>query len=1188
MWHVITDGPMKILKVRTSTSTTEGAPKMKEKLRYEWTVEHKRKTNLDNLAKYILYKTLDKNMFSKIKSCSTAKEIWENLTQLCEGNDQTKENKLMVATQKFDNIKMRPGETMTEFDERFNSIVIELSSLGKIYNNGEVVIETMRALFREWDIKTMTMRESKDLNKIELYDLFTDLKVYEFEINSRNKEGTSTSITFQALVTAEEPPVAIVAKSTKQINDDTMLRFVKSFCHFKADYKKPKRDDKKSFDKNNMKEQKALIVEESKRKLAESDSDKSSSSESEDEIVKCFMVDDNEVFDFNSDEFTKDDLTNAVNDIEYKKLCIKNIVGMFNHRDEEDEQKFVKGKVVLMKKNVLDFSDFNASIIDKTNELFGRKVSIQLVSSIYGDPSEKGLRGRLSKETYLDNWISSSTSIAAGDSVFDVVFEWEVKNMGCPGAFIIRNNHSNEFYLKSLTLDHVPAHGKVHFVCNSWVYPKEKYATDRVFFTNQTYLPNETPVALVSLREEELKNLRGDGMDNTKKLEEWDRVYDYAYYNDLGDPDRGENYARPVLGGSSEYPYPQRGRTSRPLTKTDTNIESRLPLISSLNNYVPRDERFGHLKMSDFLVYQLKASVQLLLPEFEALCDKTTNEFDTIQDTFELYEGGFKLPEGHLLEEIYKHIPLEMLKELLIMTDGEGTFKFPTPQVIQEDKSSWRTDEEFAREMLAGVNPVIISLLEEFPPKSKLDPLEYGNQNSTITKEHMEFNLDGLTIEETINQNKIFILDHHDSLMPYLSRINTTTTKTYASRTLLILRKDGTLMPLTIELSLPNPKGDKYGAISKVYTPAQHGVDNSIWQLAKAYVVVNDSGVHQLISHWLNTHAVIEPFVIATNRQLSVLHPIQKLLDPHFRDTMNINAFARQTLINAGGDLELTFFPSKYAMEMSSVVYRSWVFTDHSLPSDLIKRGIAVKDAKGKHGLRLLIEDYPYAVDGLEIWSAIKTWVEDYCNFYYKTDETVKNDKELQAWWKELKEVGHGDKKNELWWPKMETKKDLTETCTIIIWVASALHAALNFGQYPYAGYFPNRPTLSRRLMPEVGSPEYEELKTNPDKILLQTITAKLQAILVMSIIETLSRHSSDEVYLGQRDTPEWTNDVEPLEAFEKFGKKLAEIEEIIVMMNNDKSLKNRVGAVQVPYTLLFPTGQSGLSGKGIPNSVSI
>jgi linoleate 9S-lipoxygenase len=86
--------------------------------------------------------------------------------------------------------------------------------------------------------------------------------------------------------------------------------------------------------------------------------------------------------------------------------------------------------------------------------------------------------------------------------------------------------------------------------------------------------------------------------------------------------------------------------------------------------------------------------------------------------------------------------------------------------------------------------------------------------------------------------------------MPYLRRINSTSAKTYASRTILFLKNDWTLKPLAIELSLSHPKGDQFGAISKVYTPAEQGVESSIWQLAKAYVAVNDSGNHQLISHW--------------------------------------------------------------------------------------------------------------------------------------------------------------------------------------------------------------------------------------------------------------------------------------------------------------------------------------------------
>lgn len=249
---------------------------------------------------------------------------------------------------------------------------------------------------------------------------------------------------------------------------------------------------------------------------------------------------------------------------------------------------------------------------------------------------------------------------------------------------------------------------------------------------------------------------------------------------------------------------------------------------------------------------------------------------------------------------------------------------------------------------------------------------------------------------------------------------------------------------------------------------------------------------------------------------------------------------------------------------------------------------MAVEDSTSPSGVRLVIEDYPYAVDGLEIWTAIKTWVSDYCNFYYKDDSMVLNDKELQAWWTETVQKGHEDKKDEPWWPKMTSRQVLIETCTTIIWISSALHAAVNFGQYSYAGYNPCRPTLSRRFMPEPGTPEYEELETNPDKAFLETITAQFQTLLGISLIEILSRHASDEIYLGQREHPEWTSDKHVLDAFERFGKKLAAIEDRILAMNDDQKWRNRTGPVQVPYTLLFPTSERGLTGRGIPNSISI
>ena len=98
-----------------------------------------------------------------------------------------------------------------------------------------------------------------------------------------------------------------------------------------------------------------------------------------------------------------------------------------------------------------------------------------------------GLRGKLGKPAHLEDWITTITPLTAGESPFRVTFDWD-DDIGTPGAFLIRNNHHSEFYLRSLTLENVPDHGVIHFICNSWVYPSHKYEKDRIFFSNKVKL----------------------------------------------------------------------------------------------------------------------------------------------------------------------------------------------------------------------------------------------------------------------------------------------------------------------------------------------------------------------------------------------------------------------------------------------------------------------------------------------------------------------------------------------------------------------------------------------------------------------------------------------------------------------------------------------------------------------------
>ena len=112
----------------------------------------------------------------------------------------------------------------------------------------------------------------------------------------------------------------------------------------------------------------------------------------------------------------------------------------------------------------------------------------------------------------------------------------------------------------------------------------------------------------------------------------------------------------------------------------DPNSESRLSLVEQI--YVPRDERFGHLKMSDFLGYSIKAISQGIVPAVRTYVDTTPGEFDSFQDILNLYEGGIKLPRIQALEDMRRLFPLQLVKDLL-PAGGDYLLKLPIPQIIK-------------------------------------------------------------------------------------------------------------------------------------------------------------------------------------------------------------------------------------------------------------------------------------------------------------------------------------------------------------------------------------------------------------------------------------------------------------------------------------------------------------------------
>ncbi|KAL8528794.1 hypothetical protein ACS0TY_006308 [Phlomoides rotata] len=228
MWSIIEDVPIVIEKPNTSNDQTTETVQVIPNPKKEWTDEDKRRVNLDNVAKNTIYHTLDKIVFSKIKQCKTTKEIWEKLEMICEGTDQIKENKLMIDVQKFENFKMKSGESLEKFDLRYTEILNEMESLGKDYSLKEKNLKVLRALPTECDMKMVAMRESNDQSKTSTFELFYDLKAFEFDIDRRNDEETPSSKVIALVASTTESNQAVDSDSEQ----DELALFIKNPGHF--------------------------------------------------------------------------------------------------------------------------------------------------------------------------------------------------------------------------------------------------------------------------------------------------------------------------------------------------------------------------------------------------------------------------------------------------------------------------------------------------------------------------------------------------------------------------------------------------------------------------------------------------------------------------------------------------------------------------------------------------------------------------------------------------------------------------------------------------------------------------------------------------------------------------------------------------------------------------------------------
>ncbi len=338
---------------------------------------------------------------------------------------------------------------------------------------------------------------------------------------------------------------------------------------------------------------------------------------------------------------------------------------------------------------------------------------------------------------------------------------------------------------------------------------------------------------------------------------------------------------------------------------------------------------------------------------------------------------------------------------------------------------TFEDDGEFAALRVAGPNAMLIAGVGEALPA-----------NFPLTEAAYAAVVNGDTLAAALAEGRLFMLDYAvlDALEP--GSWGGLAKYVWQPLALFAVPPGGSsLVPVAIQCGQDPEEWP-------IFTPSVHASEQWGWEMAKLVVQVADGNYHELVAHLARTHLVIEGVAMATHRHLATVHPIWALLVPHFEGTLFINEAAATSLIAPDGPIDHIFAGTIHSTQELAVAARlDFDFTAKMLPHDLAARGVGPGSA---------LADFPYRDDALLVWGAIHDWVRGYVGLYYASDADVTGDAELQAWATcvagEAKVKGFGP---------IATRAGLVDACTMIIFTASAQHAAVNFPQKDIMAFAP-------------------------------------------------------------------------------------------------------------------------------------
>nr|KYP72938.1 hypothetical protein KK1_005543 [Cajanus cajan] len=191
----------------------------KEIPKARWNEEQKQRFVLNSKARNALMCALFEEKYTKVHSFKSAKQMWDTLALTYEGSLEVKCNKLSLLARKYELFEMEENESIQTMFGRFQTIVNELSFLGRTYDNFDHINKLLHSLPRKWRPQVITLKASKNLEKLSLEELIGLLKIHELELQEDDAGRKHKSIALNVQKTKSTPSSSKALKAEEASNE---------------------------------------------------------------------------------------------------------------------------------------------------------------------------------------------------------------------------------------------------------------------------------------------------------------------------------------------------------------------------------------------------------------------------------------------------------------------------------------------------------------------------------------------------------------------------------------------------------------------------------------------------------------------------------------------------------------------------------------------------------------------------------------------------------------------------------------------------------------------------------------------------------------------------------------------------------------------------------------------------------